>query len=178
MHTKIIWFTGLSGSGKSTLANAFYKLLKRKKYKAKKIDGDIFRKKKKSFNNFTQKNIIKNNLSIINYISKIKHNYEYILVAVISPILKTRLLAKKKFGNNYYEIYVHCSIKTLEKRDTKGLYADARKKIIKNLIGYNSSIKYEKSRYSKIDINTDKFNLKKYIKIIANKVNLKSTLIE
>jgi len=175
MHTKIIWFTGLSGSGKSTLANTFYKLLKGKKCKVKKIDGDVFRKKKKHLNNFTKKNIIKNNLSIINYISKIKHKYEYILVAVISPILKTRLLAKKKFGNNYYEIYVHCSIKTLEKRDTKGLYAAARKKIIKNLIGYNSSIKYEKSRYSKIDINTDKFNLKKYIQIITNKIKLKST---
>ena len=175
MHTKIIWFTGLSGSGKSTLANTFYKLLKGKKYKVKKIDGDVFRKKKNHLNNFTKKNIIKNNLSIINCISKIKHKYEYILVAVISPILKTRLLAKKKFGNNYYEIYVHCSIKTLEKRDTKGLYADARKKIIKNLIGYNSSIKYEKSRYSKIDINTDKFNLKKYIQIITNKIKLKST---
>ena len=178
MHAKIIWFTGLSGSGKSTLAIAFYKLLKRKKYKVKKIDGDAFRKKNNRLNNFTKKNIIKNNLSIINYISKIKHRYEYILVAVISPILKTRLIAKKKFGNDYYEIYVHCSIKTLEERDTKGLYADARKKIIKNLIGYNSSIKYEKSRYSKIDINTDKFNLKKCIQIFANKINLKSNFIE
>ena len=174
MHTKIIWFTGLSGTGKTTLANKFYKLLKRKKYKARKIDGDVFRKKKDHLNNFTKKNIIKNNLSIINYISKIKHKYEYILVAVISPILKTRQFAKKRFGKNYYEIYVHCNIKTLEKRDTKGLYADARKKIINNLIGYNSSIKYQKSRYLKIDINTDKFNLRKCIQIIKNKINLKS----
>jgi len=177
MYTKIIWFTGLSGSGKTTLANAFYKLLKRKKYKARKIDGDVFREKKNNLNNFTKKNIIKNNLSIINYISKIKHKYEYILVAVISPILKTRQFAKKKFGNNYYEIHVHCSIKTLEKRDIKGLYADAKKKIIKNLIGYNSSIKYQRSRYSKIDINTDKYNLKKCIQIIKNKINLKSTRV-
>ena len=125
--------------------------------------------------NFTKKNIIKNNLSIINYISKIKHKYEYIVVAVISPILKTRKIAKKRFGNHYYEIYVHCSIKTLEKRDTKGLYADARKKIIKNLIGYNSLIVYQKSRYSKININTDKFNLKKCIQIIKNKINLETT---
>ena len=175
MHTKIIWFTGLSGSGKTTLANTFYKLLKRKKYKTKRVDGDVFRKKKKRLDNFTKKNIIKNNLSIINYISKIKYKYEYILVAVISPILKTRQIAKKRFGNHYYEIYVHCSIKTLERRDTKGLYADARKKIIKNLIGYNSLIEYQKSRYSKIDINTDKFNLKKCIQIIKNKINLKST---
>jgi len=174
MHTKIIWFTGLSGSGKTTLANTFYKILKRKKYKSKIIDGDTFRKKKKTFNDFTKKNIIKNNLSVINYISKIKHNYDFILVAVISPILKTRVYARKKFGNRYYEVYVHCSIKTLLKRDTKGLYAAAKKKIIKNLIGYNSSVKYKKSRYYKIDINTDKLNLKKSIQVIRKKINLKS----
>ena len=81
---------------------------------------------------------------------------------------------EKRFGKNYYEIYVHCNIKTLEKRDTKGLYADARKKIINNLIGYNSTIKYQKSRYSKIDINTDKFNLRKCIQTIKYKIILKS----
>ena len=172
MHKKIIWFTGLSGSGKTTLTNIFYKLIKRKKYRVKKIDGDIFRKKKKTFNDFTKKNIIKNNLSIINYISKIKYKYEYILVAAISPILKTRQIAREKFANQYYEIYVHCSIKTLKKRDTKGLYAAAKKNIIRNLIGYNSPVKYQKSRYSKIDINTDKLNLKKCILTIKKEINL------
>ena len=71
MESKIIWFTGLSGSGKTTLANYISKKLKAKKYKIKIIDGDIFRKKNK-FNRFTKKSIIKNNLSIINYIDKEK----------------------------------------------------------------------------------------------------------
>ena len=43
---EVMWFTGLSGSGKSTLSNKIYKKLKRKGFKIKKIDGDIFRKKK------------------------------------------------------------------------------------------------------------------------------------
>ena len=174
MHTKIIWFTGLSGSGKTTLANIFYKSIKRKKLKVKKIDGDIFRKKKNNLKSFTRTNIIKNNLSIINYITKVKHQYKYILVAVISPILKTRQIARKKFGNEYYEVYVHCSIGTLKKRDTKGLYAAAKKKIIKNLIGFNSSIKYQKSRYSKVDINTDNLTLRECVQTICKKINLKS----
>ena len=72
----------------------------------------------------------------------------------------------------YYEIYVHCSIRTLIKRDTKGLYFAARKKIIKNLIGYNSSVKYQKSRYLKIGINTDKYNLSKCIQSIMKGINL------
>ena len=168
--TKIIWFTGLSGSGKSTLAKTLCSKLLQLNFKVKIIDGDSFRKKSKNNNNFSKTNIIKNNLTIINHIKKIKKKYDFVLVAVISPILKTRNIARIKFGKNYFEIYVKCKIKTLEKRDTKKLYAKAKNNIIKNLIGYNSSIKYEMSRYKKITINTDTLSKFKSIKTIIEKV--------
>ena len=170
MSCKIIWFTGLSGSGKTTLSDSFSKKLTKLNYKVKKIDGDTFRKKNKNLKKFTKKNITENNISIINYIKKIKHNYHYIIVSVISPLIKTRLRAKKIFGKDYFEIYVKCSIKTLIKRDTKGLYNLAIKKKIKNLIGYNSKIIYEQSKYKKITINTEINNLKKCIIIIQKKI--------
>ena len=154
MKTKIIWFTGLSGSGKTTLANLLYGYLKKNKNKKiKKIDGDIFRKKS-NFNSFTKKNIIKNNFKIIKYIESITSKYNVILVSVISPILKTRKIANKKFKNYYYEIYTKCSLKKLVKRDPKGLYNLASQNKIKNLIGYNSKINYEKSSYKILSINT------------------------
>ena len=168
--TKIIWFTGLSGSGKSTLAKILCSKLLQLNFKVKIIDGDSFRKKSKNNNNFSKTNIIKNNLTIINHIKKIKKKYDFVLVAVISPILKTRNIARIKFGKNYFEIYVKCKIKTLEKRDTKKLYAKAKKNIIKNLIGYKSNIKYEISKYKKITINTDKFSKSESIKKIIKKV--------
>ena len=49
-------------------------------------------------------------------------------------MLKTRNIARIKFGKNYFEIYVKCKIETLVKRDTKKLYVKAKKNIIKNLI--------------------------------------------
>ena len=170
MNSKIIWFTGLSGAGKTTLSLNLCKNLKKLKFKVKKIDGDIFRKKKVSVKKFTKKNIIENNIQIINYIDKVKGHYEFIIVSVISPLIRTRLLAKKRFGKNYYEIYVKCSVKVLVKRDTKGLYKLADQKIIKNLIGYNSKIIYEKSKYRKIIINTEKNNIENCINIIENKI--------
>ena len=170
MNSKIIWFTGLSGAGKTTLSLNLCKKLKKLKFKVKKIDGDIFRKKKVSVKSFTKKNIIENNIQIINYIDKVKGHYEFIIVSVISPLIRTRLLAKKRFGKNYYEIYVKCSVKVLVKRDTKGLYKLADQKIIKNLIGYNSKIIYEKSKYRKIIINTEKNNIENCINIIENKI--------
>ena len=85
-------------------------------------------------------------------------------------MLVTREKAKKKFGKRYFEIYVHCPIKILKLRDTKGLYKKADKKIINNLIGYKSNINYEKSYYKKISINTYKNNIKKSLNHILNKI--------
>ena len=167
---KIIWFTGLSGAGKSTLAKILKNKLLQLNFKVRIIDGDIFRKKNKNNNNFSKTNIIKNNLSIINHIYKIQKKYDFVLVAVISPLLKTRNIARIKFGKNYLEVYVKCKIKTLEKRDTKKLYAKAKKNLIKNLIGFNSSIKYEVSMYKKITINTDKHSKSKSVKTIIKKI--------
>ena len=168
--TKILWFTGLSGAGKSTLAKILSSKLSKLNFKVKIIDGDNFRKKNKNDNNFSKTNITKNNLTIISHIKKIQKNYDFILVSVISPLLKTRNIARIKFGKNYFEVYVKCKIETLEKRDTKKLYAKAKKNIIKNLIGYNSKIRYEISKYKKITIDTDRLSKFKSIKTIIKKV--------
>ena len=168
--TKILWFTGLSGAGKSTLSKILGIKLSKLSFKVKIIDGDIFRTKNKNKNNFSKNNILKNNLLIIDYIKKIQKKYDFILVSVISPLLITRNIARTKFGLNYFEIYVKCKIKTLEKRDTKQLYSRAKKNIIKNLIGYNSNIKYEVSKYKKIIIDTDKLSKFKSINLIMKKV--------
>ena len=45
-----------------------------------------------------------------------------------------------------------------------------KKKLIKNLIGYNSNIKYEISKYKKITVNTEKLSKFKSIKLIMNKI--------
>ena len=148
MRSKIIWFTGLSGSGKTTLSNCIAKKLKKK------------------LNKFTKKSIIQNNLLIINYIIKRINKYQYILVSVISPLRKTRILARKKFGKNYFEVFTKCNLRELIKRDTKNLYDMAKQKKINNLIGYNSKIKYERTKYKKIIVNT----AKEKITVSTNKI--------
>ena len=167
---KIIWFTGLSGAGKTTLARILSKRLVKLNFKVQNIDGDNFRKKNKNNNKFSKSNIIENNLSIIKHTKKIQKKYDFILISVISPLLKTRNFARIQFGKNYYEVYVKCKIKTLEQRDTKKLYKKAKKKLIKNLIGYNSKIRYEISKYKKITINTDVLDKSNSIKSILKKI--------
>lgn len=169
MKSKIIWLTGLSGSGKTTLSNYISKKLKNKKFKVKKIDGDLFRKKNKT-TEFNKSSITKNNLSIINFVDKIKEKYHFIIISVISPLKKTRQKAKKIFGNEYYEVYVNCSIRELIARDTKNLYKMAKIGEIKNLIGYNSKINYERTDYKKITVHTHLETLKQSSKKIIDRV--------
>ena len=168
--SKIVWFTGLSGAGKTTISNNVYKLLKKKKYKVFRIDGDRFRKKHKNTKNFSKQSIEKNNLMIINFIKRKLFKYDFFLVSVISPLLKTRAKAKKTFKNNYFEIKVFCKIKTLIMRDTKGLYRKALEKKINNLIGFNSKVNYEKSNYKVVKIDTDKLSVNLSSKIVLNSI--------
>ena len=157
---KIVWLTGLSGAGKTTLCKKIQSYLINKKCLL--IDGDLFRKKNKQFS-FSKKNIINNNLQIIDYCKKKFDRYDYILVSVISPLKKTRKYAYKTFKENYFEIYIFASLKVLIKRDTKGLYELSKKGIIKNLIGYNSKIKYEKSDHKHLSVNTSKLTKKESV---------------
>lgn len=103
--------------------------------------------------------------------NKKKHKYDYLLVSVISPLKKTRILAHKKFGSNYFEVHTNCNLRELIKRDTKKLYLKAKLKQIDNLIGYNSNIKYEKSKYKKITVNTAKETINESGKKILKKIN-------
>ena len=169
MKSKIIWFTGLSGSGKTTLSNYISKKLTNKKFKVKIIDGDVFRKKNK-VNKFTREGIIKNNLEIIKKISNIMLKYDYIIVSVISPLKKTRKLAYNKFKENYFEVYTKCSIKKLIKRDPKKLYFKAKNNLIKDLIGFNSKIKYEETNYKKIIVNTGNSTIRQSADKILKKI--------
>ena len=171
MNAKIIWLTGLSGAGKSTLGKLLCKYYKIKKIKKIKIvDGDNFRKKNK-INSFTKKNIIQNNLEIISYVKSIKNKYNIIIVSVISPLRKTRSFAKKKFKENYFEIFVKCSLSKLVKRDVKGLYKLALNNKIKNLIGYNSKISYEPSFHKILKVNTGITSKQKSLNKIIKFVN-------
>ncbi len=171
--SKVVWFTGLSGAGKSTLSNYLFKQLKKKNFKVKQIDGDTFREKKKTKKKFSKKEIIKNNHEIINVIQKIQKRYDFILISVISPLLQTRRFAKNKFKKKYFEINVFCKIKTLIKRDTKGLYKKAIEKKINNLIGFKSKIRYQKSTYDVTKINTDKLTIKNAASIVFKEINNK-----
>jgi len=86
-------------------------------------------------------------------------------------LLKTRIKAKNTFKDSYIEIHVKCSTKVLKNRDTKGLYNLAKLNKLKNLIGINSKISYEKSNYKILVVNTGILSINESIKKILEYTN-------
>ena len=151
---KIIWFTGLSGSGKTTLANMLFSYLSENEISSKIIDGDAIRKKDKN-NSFGKSDIIINNERIMELCKQLQMDYDYLLVAVISPFEETRRKARDIFVNRYIEVFVKASMKTVIKRDIKGLYKKDLSKNKRYMIGLNPMLPYEEPDRSEIVINTD-----------------------
>ena len=132
---------------------------------------EIFLEKNKT-NKFTKKEITKNNLQIIRHIDNLRKRYDYILVSVISPFEKTRKYDHNKLKNSYFEVHTKCNLKELIKRDPKKLYDKAKKNLIKNLIGFNSKIKYETSKHKKLVVNTSKKSIMQCSNKILKEIQL------
>ena len=73
-------------------------------------------------------------------------------------------------SNAFSNSDIKCGLKELTKRDTKGLYKKAKNKLVNNLVGFNSKIKYEKSNYKKIIVDTEKYNISKCTNLILKKI--------
>lgn len=172
---KLIWFTGLSGSGKSTLANAVESSLFEAGFHTYLLDGDNVRTGLNNDLGFSDKDRIEN-IRRISEVSKLMMDSgAIVLSAFISPFQKDREMITQLVGeDNFIEIFVDCPIEVCEARDVKGLYAKARKGIIKNFTGIDSP--YEKPINPFIHIHSDKEELISSVERIVKAVKEKLLL--
>jgi adenylylsulfate kinase len=154
INTPIIWFTGMSGSGKSTLSIELKKRLKDKGYSVQIIDGDTIRDNYTSKLGFGRQDVLTNNLKIAQKCFELRNNCDVILVPVISPYQEVRSEVRKRLEPNFHLIYLTTTLDNLKKRDTKGLYAQADRGVIKDLIGYSSTTPYEAPSNAELTIDT------------------------
>lgn len=147
-----LYFTGLSGSGKSTLANYVQqKLLENEKHRAiTLLDADIIRTHLSKGLGFSRADR-STNVRRIGYVASeiVKHG-GICLAANIAPYEDDRLANRELISaeGNYVEIYVKTSLETCEERDVKGLYALARKGVIKEFTGISDP--YEEPKNAEI----------------------------
>lgn len=130
-----VWFTGLSGAGKTTIADAIEPILRERGItKLEKLDGDVVRTHLSKGLGFSKEDR-DTNIRRIGWVAEVlTRNGVCVLASAISPYREIRDEVRANVGN-FVEVYVHCSIEELTRRDVKGLYEKALKGEIANFTG-------------------------------------------
>lgn len=149
-----IFFTGLSGSGKSTLANILVtKLLEKGGRAVTLLDGDVVRKNLSSELGFSKEHRSINVRRIGYVASEIVKNGGAAICAPIAPYEKDRNFNRQLVSEQggYFEIYVSTPLSICEGRDPKGMYAKARKGLVKSFTGIDDPYEVPKNPALSID---------------------------
>lgn len=134
----VVWFTGLSCSGKSTIANELDKILNMNGYHTMLLDGDNVRIGLNKDLTFSSADRIEN-IRRVSEVAKLMNDAGIIcLTSFITPLEINREIAKKIIGDSFILVYINTPLEECEKRDKKGLYAKAKKGLIKDFTGINS----------------------------------------
>ncbi len=131
-----LWFTGLSGAGKSTIAEVVATLLLEQGREVTVLDGDVVRTHLSKGLGFSKGDRDTNILRIGFVASEIVRHHGAVICAAISPYRATRYECRRVIGKDrFIEIFVDTPLGVCEQRDTKGMYAKARRGEIKGFTG-------------------------------------------
>lgn len=131
-----VWFTGLSGAGKSTTAEVLTALLLERGRPVTVLDGDVVRTLLSKGLGFSREDRDLNIRRIAFVASEIVKHGGLVIVAAVSPYRSTRDEARALVGaDRFVEVFVDTPLEECERRDVKGIYAQARRGEIQNFTG-------------------------------------------
>jgi adenylylsulfate kinase len=121
-----VWFTGLSASGKSTIARLVTDEIRSRRDRVELLSGSEFRRNISSGLGFSREDRIAN-MRRIGYVARLlTRNGVAVVTTSISPYRSVRDECRRAIGA-FIEVFVDCPAEICEVRDTKGLYARARR---------------------------------------------------
>jgi sulfate adenylyltransferase len=146
-----LWLTGLSCAGKSTIAEVLTTRLMEYGRRVTLLDGDVVRTHLSKGLGFTKDDREINNRRIGFVASEIVRHGGIAVCAAISPYRAVRNEVRNMFGTDLFvEIFVDASLDVCMSRDTKGMYAKARRGEIENFTGIDDP--YESPEHPEITL--------------------------
>ncbi|HET6892023.1 MAG TPA: bifunctional sulfate adenylyltransferase/adenylylsulfate kinase [Pyrinomonadaceae bacterium] len=148
-----IWFTGLSGAGKSTIAEILTVLLQEHGRQVTLLDGDVVRTHLSQGLGFSKEDRDLNIRRIGFVAAEIVRHGGAVVCAAVSPYRATRNDMRNMIGSNVFvEVFVDTPLEECERRDSKGMYARARRGEIKHFTGIDDP--YEPPQQPEIILET------------------------
>lgn len=145
----VIWFTGFSGAGKTTLARQLVAALQAKGFRVEHLDGDTVRDLFPT-TGFTRE-ARNEHLKRVGYLaSRLEKNGVFVVASFISPFRESREFVRN-LCSHFIEIHVNTLLAECERRDPKGLYAQARRGELKNFTGIDSAFEEPENPHLRID---------------------------
>ena len=156
MSAKVLWLTGLSGAGKSTISNHVVEQLTSQGKKVRLLDGDQIRASLPGHIKlgYGKEDAITNSKLVAELCRDELDQYDYIIVAVMSPYKVSREYSRSIIGEHFAECFVDAPVSVCIDRDTKGLYQKALSGEITNLVGVQQP--YEAPHAPEVHLETHK----------------------
>ncbi len=148
-----VWLTGLTNAGKSTTANILTTLLQEHGRQVTLLDGDVVRSHFSEGLGFSKEDRDANVRRMGFVASEIVRHGGCVICAAVSPYRATRNDVRNTVGKErYVEIFVDTPIEVCEQRDTKGLYAKARRGELEGFTGVDDP--YEPPLHPELKLDT------------------------
>jgi len=148
-----IWFTGLSGAGKSTTAEILTMLLMEHGRHITMLDGDVVRTHLSKGLGFSKEDRDTNVRRIGFVASEVVRHGGVAICAAVSPYRASRNDVRTMVGSGHFvEVFVDTPLEVCETRDTKGMYAKARRGEVTGFTGIDDP--YEAPEVPEISLDT------------------------
>jgi len=148
----VVWFTGLSGAGKSTIANLVEKRLHAEGIHTYLLDGDNVRHGLNKDLGFSEADRHENIRRVAEVSRLMVDAGLVVLTSFISPFRTERAMARALLEpGEFVEVHVDTPLDVAEQRDTKGLYAKARRGELPDFTGIDSPYEAPESPEVRID---------------------------
>lgn len=162
-----IWFTGLSGAGKSATAEILTALLLQYGRAATVLDGDVVRTNLSKGLGFSREDRDANILRIGFVAAEVVRHGGVAICAAVSPYRSTRDEVRKMFPpGQFIEVFVDTPLEVCESRDSKGMYAKARRGEIRNFTGIDDP--YEEPLNPELRLETTRDSAEKNARRVAS----------
>jgi sulfate adenylyltransferase len=148
-----VWLTGLSGAGKSTTAEILTVLLLERGRQVTVLDGDVVRTHLSRGLGFSREDRDLNIRRIGFVAAEIVRHGGIAICAAVSPYRVTRNEVRHMVGAaQFLEVFVDAPLEVCEQRDTKGMYARARRGEITGFTGIDDP--YEPPLHPELRLDT------------------------